>query len=288
MRLTHATAVALLLVLLPAPARLTAQNQVPTSAGDWMLRNLRASGQPVIPLFDGWFHQPDGSYELCFGYHNLNTREEVELPLGPDNLIEPAEYDGVQPTHFDEVPPEYRRRFCVFTVNVTDLAIAPEVRWTLRVGDGAYSVPGSSAEHYRMDEIRQSSRGNSAPRVVFQEPPSQPVGRGRTTEMGGAPVPAKVGEPLRLSFTVTDPDGIPLGVTRLIWGKHQGAGTVSFSEEDTEVTEESESFARTAAATFEEPGEYVLRLQAVDWDLGNAFGFHCCWTNQYLRVAVSR
>ncbi len=267
---------------------LSAQNRVPSAAGDWMLRNLRPTGQPVIPLFDGWYANPDGTFELCFGYHNLNTVQAVDIPLGMENRIEPARFDGVQPTHFDEVPEEYRRRFCVFTVNLTDLTVAPEVIWTLELGGRAYSVPGSASEHYRMDEIRQSSRGNSAPLVRFEEPSGQPEGRGRRTRLeGGETVSATTAAPLPLSITVSDPEGIPLGVTRLIWGKHQGPGSVVFAGgEETEIIEATDTLAHATTATFAEPGDYVLRVQAVDWDLGNAFGYHCCWTNRYLRVSV--
>ena len=65
---------------------------------------LRPSGQPVVPLYDGGFENPDGTYGLCFGYFNLNTNGVVDIPFGPNNFIEPAELDGLQPTHFDPVP----------------------------------------------------------------------------------------------------------------------------------------------------------------------------------------
>jgi hypothetical protein len=266
---------------------LVAQNRVPHAVGDWMLRNLRPAGQPVIPLFDGWFRNPDNTFELCFGYHNLNTGQDVELPLGPDNSIRPASFDGVQPTHFDEVPEVYRRRFCVFTVHLSDLDEAPNIVWTLRVGGGEYSVPGSNSELYRMDEIQQSSRGNSAPLVQLGGVQGSSERRGRATVVDGTALSTKVGAPLPLPITVTDPEGIPLGVTRVIWSKHQGPGSVMFSEEETEVIERSDTFSLTTTATFGDPGEYLLRVQAVDWDAGNAFGYHCCWTNRYLRVAVT-
>ena len=264
-------------------------NDLPSAAGQIMLRNLRPSGQPVIPLFDGWFHSPDGdgTFDLCYGYLNLNLDQELDIPLGPDNFIEPARFDGVQPTHFEEVPNVYRRRFCVFTVSVSELADAANVVWTLRLGDETYSVPGSSSEHYRMDEIQQSSRGNSAPFVRFDELAGQVEHRGRTSMMDGQTVTTSVGDPLTLSIAVTDPDAIPLGVTRVIWAKHQGPGEVMFSEEETEVVEDTDRFAHSASATFSEPGDYLVRVQAVDWDLGNAFGFHCCWTNSYVRVMVA-
>ncbi len=264
------------------------ENQVSSAAGGLMLRNLRPSGQPVIPLFDGWFRRPDGTIDLCFGYHNLNLDQELDIPLGPDNFIEPGRFDGVQPTHFDEVPEVYRRRFCVFTVNLTDLAAAPTVVWRLRIADQTYSVPGSSSQLYRMDEMRQSSRGNSAPLVRFEEPEGQAERRGRASALDGPLIFTGVGDPLPLSISVSDPEGIPLGRTRIIWSKHQGPGEVMFSQEEEEVEGSGVLFTLTTAARFSEVGDYVVRLQAVDWDLGNAFGFHCCWTNSYLNVSVTR
>ena len=263
-------------------------NTMPSSAEGLMLRTLRPSGQPVIPLFDGWFRRPDGTIDLCFGYHNLNLEQELDIPLGPDNFIEPSRFDGVQPTHFEEVPDVYRRRFCVATVNLTDLEVAPTVVWTLRTADQTYSVPGSSSQLYRMDEIQQSSRGNSAPLVRFDEPEGQDGHRGRASVMDGPTVTTRVGDPLTLSISVRDPGGIPLGRTRIIWAKHQGPGRVEFGAEETLVEEQSDRFTFVTTARFSEVGNYVVRLQAVDWDLGNAFGFHCCWTNSYLNVSVTR
>src|SRR5262245_9513119 len=78
-------------VLFTAPAPAFAQ--IP-------LAPLRASGQTVTPVFEGWYKNPDGSYSLSFGYYNRNTSEEIDVPLGPDNSIEPRSSDGAQPTHF--------------------------------------------------------------------------------------------------------------------------------------------------------------------------------------------
>lgn len=279
------TALTALWCLALAVPPLEGQNRLPSASGDWMLRNLRPSGQPVIPLFDGWYHNPDGTFELCFGFHNLNTAQDVEIPLGPDNFIQPAHFDGLQPTHFDEVPSEYRRRFCVFTIQLEDLEEAPAIVWTLRVGGQIYSVPGSSSEHYRMDELEQSSRGNSAPLVRF-DGLEEDEHRGRMMMLAEWSVPATVGVPVSLEYTVTDPNDIPLGVTRVVWGKHYGPGPVAFGVDDERVETGAVSFSHGTTATFAEPGEYLLRLQTVDWDLGNAYGFHCCWTNRYVRVRV--
>ena len=46
----------------------------------------------------------------------------------------------------------------------------------------------------------------------------------------------------------------------------------------------------TTTASFAAPGEYVLRVQAIN-DPGpsnptRGFEFHCCWTNGYVTVTV--
>ena len=103
---------------------------------------LRPSGGPVIPIFEGWYPMPDGSYALSFGYFNVNTEEVLEIPQGPDNFIEPAIYDGVQPTHFLPVPEGDRRHWGVFTVKVPSDFGDGDVVWSLRHDGRTYSVPG--------------------------------------------------------------------------------------------------------------------------------------------------
>ncbi len=78
--------------------------QTSSSLDNFNTDPLRPRGQNVIPLYDGWFPNPDGSYTLCFGYFNMNTEQTLDVPLGERNRLEPAIYDGVQPTHFDPVP----------------------------------------------------------------------------------------------------------------------------------------------------------------------------------------
>ena len=51
-----------------------------------------------MPIFEGWFQSEDGTYTLSFGYISMNLEGALHIPLGPDNFIEPSEYDGGQPT----------------------------------------------------------------------------------------------------------------------------------------------------------------------------------------------
>src|SRR5262245_49883719 len=75
----------LLLPLFTAPdAR--AEQQAPTA----IPQTKFASGQDVVPYFEGWIRNKDGSFDLVFGYFNRNWEQELVIPAGPDNLVEPG------------------------------------------------------------------------------------------------------------------------------------------------------------------------------------------------------
>ena len=57
-------------------------------------------GQTVSPAYEGFEVNPDGSYNLLFGYMNRNWLEEVDIPAGPNNSFSPGLEDRGQPTHF--------------------------------------------------------------------------------------------------------------------------------------------------------------------------------------------
>src|SRR5579863_6462942 len=89
-----------------------------------------ATGQNVAPTFEGWEHNPDGTYSLVFGYLNRNYEEEVDIPIGPANSISmgPEVYgDRGQPTHFYP----RRQRFLFRVVVPADWDKKQKVVWTL-------------------------------------------------------------------------------------------------------------------------------------------------------------
>ena len=132
------------------------EEKIPGNAGEWNVRALRPHGQPVIPIFDGWVLEEDGSANLCLGYFNLNLDEALEIPLGPNNYIEPAEYDGIQPTYFNPVPmnaANKMRHYCVFTVSVP-AGGADRIVWHLGRDYKEYSVPAhSGSQYWRVDDL---------------------------------------------------------------------------------------------------------------------------------------
>ena len=85
-----------------------------------------ATGQNVGPVFEGWEQNPDGTYSMVFGYLNRNYEEEVDIPLGPDNTIDPGGDRG-QPTHFYP----RRQRFVFKVVVPKDWDKQRRVVWTL-------------------------------------------------------------------------------------------------------------------------------------------------------------
>ena len=259
-----------------------------TSLNPFNDATLRPSGQHVIPLFEGWFPNDDGSYTLCFGYFNMNTEQQVEVPLGDANRIEPAEFDGAQPTHFDPVPaPEltrpYRHHWCVFSVEVPSDFGRKDVIWTLETQGDELSVPGSLLPSYVLDETETLGRDAVAPYLSLNDNP--PNFRGRRGLWEG-PRQARVGEPLSLIARVRHPEA----GTWIYWTLHQGPNSVEFSQ--AEMTLNAADGAATTTATFHEPGSYVLRVQVINdterpSEPAYGFEFYCCWTNGYVRVNVT-
>ena len=254
------------------------------------LQLLRPTGGPVIPIFEGWYQHPDGSYELSFGYFNVNTEEVLEIPIGPDNFIEPSRYDGQQPTHFLPMPDGDRRHWGVFTVSVPADFGEQDVVWTLRVDGRTYSVPGRvTRPPYQLHGWIFPGDTTASPLLTF-DPAGEP-GRGPWGVRHG-PLQATVGRPLPMALWTTRDtpfrdDGRPINVR---WFKHQGPGSVTFSRVDDRL--ESETWRTAGAggkaeteATFSAPGEYVLR--ALAYNTIREFEFQCCWTNGYVHVNVT-
>ena len=175
------------------------------------MRNLRPNEMPVIPIFGGWIDNGDGTADLCFGYKSLNLEERRDVAHGPDNFIEPARFDGVQPTFFLEVPPGWHRHYCVFTVTVP-MGSEPVV-WTLKHNGYEYTTPGHTGSiNYKLDNTWYAADrgaggegGSIAPLLEFVEPAgSEHVGRAGSGAQAG-PVTARVGTPLTLGIAVTEP-----------------------------------------------------------------------------------
>ena len=244
-----------------------------------------AKGQSVSPSFEGWYENPDGTFSLAFGYFNRNYEEELDIPIGPNNKIEPGSPDQGQPTHFLT-----RRHTGVFTITVPkDFGVDKKVTWTIVSGGETIAIPGHLRAEWKIDALKEATSGNTPPVVKLSA-------SGKTAQ-GPAGVrlaaTATVGAPLPLDVWVTDDNivkasggGEDRAVLGVVWSEYRGPGHVKFASTAPKLG----NGKAATTATFSQPGDYVLRVLA--WDSSGkpgyvmAGGFFCCWTNGYVDVTV--
>ena len=254
------------------------------------LAPILPEGDEVAPFFEGWYRNDDGTFTLSFGFFNLNSRQILDIPVGPDNFIEPAEFDGMQPTHFPVRP---RRDRGVFHVTVPASYEDGEqaVVWTITANEWTNATPGRVGIPALQLDYGPRAMGSVPPVVRFS--PDGPAGQ-HIQGVWGEPLTATVGEPLTLTLwteevSVRAPDDMVNAVVDvgLSWFKHQGpAGAVTVDPR--RVTVEGGTGEATATAVFSEPGEYVLRARIDNWDANDSSGGdQCCWSNAYVRVTVT-
>jgi hypothetical protein len=250
------------------------------------------SGQGVTPAFEGWFRNPDGSFSLLVGYFNRNAKQELDIPIGPNNRIEPGGPDMGQPTHF--IP---RRGWGVFTIKVPKDFGEKKLTWTLTVNGSTNSVPFHLNPLWEISPFKDAS-DNTPPYIAFAEGAPMmngPVGPRvtRKTTVGSAlEIPAWVADDAHLIPGAPKPNTPPVVLT---WAKFRGPGNVTFNADKPAVNPLAfEAPAATTfrgkavtTATFTEPGEYILNLTANDWTGDGGRGFQCCWTNAQVTVQVS-
>ena len=247
------------------------------------------AGTSITGSFEGWFKNPDGSYSLLLGYYNRNRKQEVDVPIGPDNRIEPGGPDRGQPTHFIT-----GRGWGLFTVKAPADFGQNKITWTLVVNGQTTVIPASLKSDWELSPFIEAAVGNTPPVLSFEEKgPSVQGPRGLTTERT-----ANVGIPISLTTWVSDdakftsssgarPKNLPPPLT-LRWMMYRGPAQVMFSQ-DRPIVEKIEragaGFAgmATTTATFSEPGEYVLHVVANDYS-GVEIGRASCRERVYVLV----
>lgn len=255
-------------------------------------------GTSVTGAFEGWFDSADGTHNFLVGYFNRNLKQAQDVPIGPNNRIEPGGPDMGQPTHF--MP---HRRTGVFLVQVPK-GFTPDQKltWTLTVNGQTTQIPLRLHRDYNVNPFSEVAVGNTPPVVKLAA--NGTAIQGPVAVLSKAPsLTATVGTPLTLSASVDD-DGkfasatmAPVVGSRspvdLHWIKYRGPGTVTFeaAQPKLQVTKGGEinqpfSATGTTTAKFSAPGEYALMLLATDYSGEGGNGEVCCWTNAYLKVTV--
>jgi hypothetical protein len=256
----------------------------------------RNAGEAVTGAFEGWYYRPDGSVALLVGYFNRNLKQVVDIPVGPNNRIEPGGPDYGQPTHF--LP---RRQWAVFAIPVPKDFGDRKLTWTIVANGQTTVIPLSVHPQYQVEPFEEKGMGNTPPTLRFE--PGGPVYTGPPSGIA-ASLTTTVSEPLPLTVWVTDkPAKFSANVTRppagsggargraprpdlaLSWSLHRGPADVTFANAKPAIDKAADG-KTTTTATFTAPGEYLLRVQANDISGEGGGGFQCCWTSAHVKVTV--
>jgi len=159
-----------------------------------------AVGQNIVPVFEGWERNADGTFNMVFGYMNRNYEEELQIPVGDDNSLLPGNPDQGQPTYFYA-----RRQQFVFKVKVPKDWGQKDLVWTLTSRGHTEKAYGTLMPIWEIGNlVYQQNRGGPANLTYPEEPNEAP-----SIEMvGSAQRTIAVAEPLTLTVEVTD-DGHP-------------------------------------------------------------------------------
>jgi hypothetical protein len=279
---TGAIAAALLMCAAPAP-----RAQQPEFTNNFKYNR----GQAIQPIFEGWSWAPDGSVNMHFGYLNRNYAEQPEIPIGPNNRLEPGGPDRGQPTFF------YRRtNRNLFTVNVPkSFGAREELVWTVTFNGQTQRAVGWRQAEWEIDPAGGATTGgNTDPERLANKPPAltiqppapvrlhaaatlsvviqddglpipkprgkPPVGQETPpTLQGGTSAPVNVPQVAENRPAAGGPADRPLGmvVTWMVW---RGPAAVAF---EPRYSQPKDGTAQTQA-TFTAPGDYVLRATADD------------------------
>ncbi len=257
-----------------------------------------ARGQNIAPVYEGFWRHDDGSIDLWFGYYNRNWEEQLDVPVGPDNHMDPGGPDLGQPTHFFP-----RRSQFVFKVTVpADFGDDDEIVWSLTSNGVTENAYATLRPEYMVDETVMMANfgaggqtgfhpdmiGNTAPDVTLETPPTMSVSAGEPVMLSavadddGKPAPRSI--PVALIGTSHFVPNSATGL-RLSWFRYRGPGEVTFDPPQTKVWQDHRDGGNspwstgwetprvpddnrwTVQATFSEPGTYVLRALAHDGGL---------------------
>lgn len=232
-----------------------------------------ATGQNVAPTFEGWERNPDGSYNMVFGYLNRNYEEEVDIPIGTENSITIGDEvygDRGQPTHFYP----RRQRFLFRVVVPKDWDEKRKVVWTLTSHGKTNQAKGWLQPEWELsNDVIVENMGGGVPDPNNKAP-----------DLTVGPVAgATVSHPVSLTATATD-DGLPKPYRRapsnpdrdsqprrprgvdIKWIQYRGPGKVVFAPSASKVAY-GEPVTLTSKVTFSAPGTYVVRAIANDGQL---------------------
>jgi hypothetical protein len=268
---------------------------------------IRERGTSVTPAFEGWYYDKDGTQRVMVGYFNRNTKQEFDIPAGPNNRVEPGTADQGQPTHFSP-----GRQWGVFTIKLPKDFGTRKLSWTIVANGFTNTITLHTQPDYVVEPFEDAANKNTPPTLKFQ--PNGPIFAGPPSTIAEK-FTGTVGVPVPLTVWISDegpkinvpersgrgrgaagrgadaargaaPDGFtpppPMAVS---WSMFRGPGVVKFDSVKPSIDRAADGKAVTNA-TFSAPGDYILRVEGNDNTGSGGGGFQCCWTNAHVSVTV--
>ncbi len=178
----------------PPPAPQGGIGQTPSQLP--LTGSVRERGSSVTPAYEGWYFDKDGSVRLLVGYFNRNTKQEFDIPVGPNNRIEPGGPDMGQPTHFST-----GRGWGVFSIGVPKDFGDKKLTWTIVANGFTNAITLHTQADYVVEPFEDAANKNTPPKLRFKEngdiftgPPKGIAERYQAT----------VGTPLAITVWATD------------------------------------------------------------------------------------
>jgi hypothetical protein len=153
------------------------------------------AGQAVVPYFEGWIKNADGTFDMVFGYFNRNHQQELAIAVGADNRVEPITGDAGQPTYF--LP---RRQRWAYRVKVPANFGKQSLVWTITANGRTEKAYGELIPAQEINERVVMTNGNFDP---GGNDPNQPPALTVASTLS-----ARVGAPVTLTVAASD-DGLP-------------------------------------------------------------------------------
>ena len=197
MRNHRLNTVAMVFTMVTACVVLVTQAQVKTPAGGVLAEPVGNAGGPIYATFEGWGPLKDGTNALLLGYFSRNKTQEIDIPIGPDNSIEPGGPDMGQPTRFLT-----GRQYGMFTILVPKDWGNKKLTWTINVNGHKTAVQFWLNPPYWIDFFKNTANENEPPRIKFALNGPEYIGPPR--EKTVATLNATVGAPLDLTAWAAD------------------------------------------------------------------------------------
>ena len=181
------------------------------------LQPFGESGEAIWPAYEGWGATADDSaYMLVLGYLNRNRSQVLEIPIGPNNRIEPGGPDYGQPTVFE---PGLQHTW--FAIRVPKDFGNKKLTWTLVANGQTSVITFDMHPDYHFDFFKDGANGNEPPRMKLSA--NEPMFAGPTVGFSQT-LTGSVGQPMPLKVWASDMPAIEGDYESQVVQKTRGGG----------------------------------------------------------------